>query len=267
AKTIDGNAAFYQTYNPIVQAYNTQVAFVLSAKTIDTYYEKIAEKYIDLFGDGAKTVSVGTLGYALNSSQDEDFPLNREDAKEYTVFGLENIEKDFDSLLVEKGNYYTWQYADTVLDIPLDSSNRNTTTAEVPFLGILLHGYMNYTGEAINMAGDYEYTLLKTIESGANPYFVLAYKNIAELKKNGYSEYYAVEYSVWKDTIVEEYKKLNEVLAPVKNEMIVGHEIVQDRVVLVTYENGTEIYLNYNNFEVNVSGLEIPAMDFRAEVA
>ncbi|MBR5295202.1 MAG: hypothetical protein IKU24_01275, partial [Clostridia bacterium] len=139
AKTIDGNAAYFQTYNPIVQAYNTQVAFVLSAKTIGTYYDKIAEKYADLFGEGAKTVSVGTLGYALNSSQDEDFPLNREDAKDYTVFGLENIKEDFDSLLVEKGNYYTWQYADTVLDIPLDSSNRNTTTAEVPFLGILLH--------------------------------------------------------------------------------------------------------------------------------
>ncbi len=267
AKTIDGKAAFFQTYNPIVQAYNTQVAFVLSAKTIGSYYDKISEKYLDLFGEGKKTVSVGSLGYALNSSQDEDFPLNREDAKDYTAFALEEIKKDFDHLILEKGNYYTWKYADTVLDIPLDSSNRNTTTAEVPFLGILLHGYMNYTGEAINMAGDYEYTLLKTIESGANPYFVLAYKNIAELKKNGYSEYYAVEYAVWKDTIVEEYKKLNEVLSPLQNQIITGHDILQERVVRVTYENGTEIYLNYNNYAVTVEGLEIPAMGFQAEVA
>ena len=263
AKTIDGKAAYFQTYNPIVQAYNKQVAFVISAKTIDSYYENIAEKYGKLFADGArKTVSVGTLGYALNSSQDEEFPLNREDAKDYTVASLETIAKDYDSLLVENGNCYTWKYADTVLDIPLDSSNRITTTAEVPFLGIVLHGYMNYTGEAINMAGDYEYTLLKTIENGANPYFVLAYDNIPELKVNGYSEYYAVEYSVWKETIIEEYKKLNEVLSPLQNQLITGHEIVAERVVKVIYENGTEIYLNYNNFAVTAGELEIPAMSY-----
>ncbi len=267
AKTIDGKAAYFQTYNPIVQSYNKQVAFVISAKTIDSYYENIAEKYTKLFSEGKKTVSLGTLGYALNSSQDEEFPLNREDAKDYTISSMETISKDYDSVLVEKGNYYTWKYADTVLDIPLDSSNRITTTAEVPFLGIVLHGYMNYTGEAINMAGDYEYTLLKTIENGANPYFVIAYENIPELKINGYSEYYAVEYGVWKETIIEEYKKLNDVLSPLQNQLITGHQIVAERVVKVTYENGTEIYLNYNNFAVTADTLEIPAMSYHVKNA
>jgi len=262
AKTIDGKAAYYQTYNPIVQAYNKQVAFVISAKTIDSYYEKISEKYTDLFAECKKTISLGSLGHALNSSQDEEFPLNREDAKDYTMSSLEKISENFESVLVEKGNSYTWKYADTVLDIPLDSSNRITTTAEVPFLGIVLHGYMNYTGEAMNMAGDYEYTLLKTIENGANPYFVVAYENIPQLKINGYSEYYAVEYGVWKETIIEEYKKLNEVLSPLQDQLITGHEIVAERVVKVSYENGTEIYLNYNNFAVNVETLEIPAMSY-----
>ena len=112
------------------------------------------------------------------------------------------------------------------------------------------------------MAGDYEYTLLKTIESGANPYFVVAYDNIAELKLNRYTEYYAVEYSVWKESIIEEYQKLNEVLAPLQDQLIVGHEILADRVVKVTYENGTQIYLNYNSFAINVNDFEIPAMGY-----
>ncbi len=262
AKTIDGKIAYFQTYNPIVQAYNTQVAYVISAGAIDGLYGRIAEDYAELFGEGNKTISVGSLGTALNSSQDEEFPLNREDAKDYTVKALENISKDYEDILLENGNYYTWKYADTVLDIPLDSSNRNTTTAEVPFLGILLHGYMNYTGEAINLAGDYEYTLLKTIENGANPYFVVAYRNVEELKINGYSEYYAVRYDTWKESILEEYKKLNELLGPLQNVLISSHELVSERVVKVGYENGTEIYLNYNNAEVTVDGQTISAMGF-----
>ena len=65
--------------------------------------------------------------------------------------------------------------------------------------------YYGFT-KAINLSGDFEYTILKTIENGANPYFVVAYDNIGELKTNGYSEYYAVEFATWKETIVEEYK-------------------------------------------------------------
>lgn len=260
-KTIDGKNAFFQTYNPIVQAYNTRVAFAISAKAYTPMYQKITEKYASFFGDGQKNISVGSLGFALNSSQDSEYPLNREDAKELTEYTLENIGKDYESVLVECGNYYTWEYADTILEIPLDSSNRNTTTHEVPFLGILLHGYKNYTGEAINLSGDYEYTLLKTIENGANPYFIIAY-NKNGLKVNGYSEYYAVEYAQWKESIAAEYKKLNEVLSPLQGQHITAHEIMDNRVVKVTYEEGTEIYLNYNNFAITVDGLELHAMGF-----
>lgn len=261
AKTIDGKVAYFQTYNPIVQAYNTQVSIAISAKAYTPMYQKIAEKYSSFFGDGQKNISVGSLGFALNSSQDSLYPLNRENTKELTEYTLENIAKDFDSVLVERGNCYTWAYADTILEIPLDSSNRNTASNEVPFIGILLHGYKNYTGEAMNLSGDYEYALLKTIENGANPYFILAYSKDG-LKVNGYSEYYAVEYAEWKETIAAEYEKLNKVLSPLQGQHITAHEIMDNRVVKVTYEKGTQIYLNYNNFAITVDGLELDAMGF-----
>jgi len=266
-KTIDGKAAYYRTYNPIVQADNTKVALVISIRSALSFYENITEKYSSLYGESTKNMSIGSLGYSLNSNQDEDFALNREDAKDYTVTTLEKITDGYDNVLVEKGNNYTWKYADVVLDIPLDSSNRITATAEVPFLGIVLHGYMNYTGEAINLAGDYEYTLLKTLENGANPYFVVGYQNIPELKVNGYGEYYAVEYAIWKESIIEEYEKLNEVLAPLQDETIVDHQILGDRVVKVTYSNNTSLYLNYNTFAVTSEGLEIESMGFRVVTA
>ncbi len=262
AKTIDGKFAYYQTYNPIVQAFNTQVAYVISAGAISDLFDSVTEKYAALYGDGEKNISVGSLGTALNSSQDEELPLNREDAKDYTISALDKISAAYDKVTVNNGNSYTWKYADTIMEIPLDSSNRITTTAEVPFLGILLHGYMNYTGEAVNLSGDYEYTLLKTIENGANPYFVVAYDNIAELKVNGYSEYYAVQYSTWKESIANEYKKLNEALGSLQNVVIQNHEILENRVVRVTYENGVQIYLNYNNFETTYGDITLDAMGF-----
>lgn len=262
AKTIDGKAAFYKTYNPIMQAFNSQVAYVVAAHRILPFYEKVVAKYGALFKDGEKSISVGSLGSALSSSQDEDFPMNREDAKSYVISALARIAEDFDQVLVEDGNAYAWRYADHILDIPLDSSNRNNTTAEVPFLGILLHGYKNYTGAAINLAGDYEYNILKTIESGADPYFVIAYQNTALLKTNGYGSYYAVNYETWKERIISEYKKIDDAMKRVQGQRITDHEILDSRVVKVTYENGCVIYLNYNNFDVVEEGVSLSAMDF-----
>ncbi len=262
AKTIDGKTAYYKTYNPSVQTYNSRVAYVLSAKTILPYFQKVTDKYSALFGDGKKNIAVGSLGSALNSSQDEDYPLNREDAKNYTVSALEAIDGSYDGIILENGNAYTWKYADHLLAIPLDSSNRINFTQEVPFMGIVLHGYIRFAGDPLNLAGDYRYTILKTIENGANPYFVLAYDNTAELKTNGYGSYYAVDYSTWKESILTEYNKINEVLSPLQDQIIVNHESLGNRVIRVTYEDGTQIYLNYNNFEVKAEGITLEAMGF-----
>ena len=60
----------------------------------------------------------------------------------------------------------------------------------------------------------------------------------------------------------EEYKKLDKILAPLQNQAISNHEILQERVVCVTYEGGTQIYLNSNNYAVTVEGNEIPAMGY-----
>lgn len=262
AKTIDGKTAYYKTYNAVTQSFNSFVAEVVSAHSYIDFYSKITEKYSAYYGDTEKNISVGSLGFALNSSQDEEFPLNREDAKNYTVSALEKIRQDYDSVLTTQGNAYTWANVDTILNIPLDSSNRNNISEEVPFIGIVLHGYMNYAGDAINLAGDYEYNLLKTIENGANPYFILAYENTAELKTNGYGQYYAVDWATWKDSVIEEYNKINDAIAPLQGCQITAHEFLGNRVVRVTYDNDTQIYLNYNNFAVTVDELELPAMSF-----
>ncbi len=262
AKTIDGKTAFFKTYNPVVQTFNTQVAYVIASNRISALYNKIAAKYAALFKDGEKAISVGTLGSALSSSQDENFPMNREDAKSYLTDALGKIAADNDHVMVEKGNIYTWRYAEHILNVPLDSSNRTDTSGEVPFMGILLHGYKHFTGDAINLAGDYEYNILKTVENGADPYFVIAYQNTALLKTNGYGAYYAVNYDTWKENIISEYKRIDGALKNVQDQRIIDHKILNNRVVVVTYENGCAIYLNYNNFEVTQGEITIPAMDF-----
>ena len=116
------------------------------------------------------------------------------------------------------------------------------------------------------MSGDIKYDILKAIENGASPNFVLAYQNSSRLKESSMfslNSYYAVDYETWLPSMLEVYNTLNEVLAPVKAKLITNHEIIERNVVKVTYEGGTSFILNYNGEkEVTVDGKVIEPLGF-----
>ncbi len=262
AKTVDGKPAWSKSYDYIFQTLGVTKNdhILLSSTVLDRYYENIKDKFLSLGTDG---VSLGSLGNSLNSSQDKENPVNREEAKEQIVDMLKNFSDEGKKILVNGGNQYTLQYADVVLGAPLDSNARVIATHEIPFVGMVLHGYKQFSGEAINLAGDYDYTVLKTIENGATPYFVLSYENTSELKTNGLTQYYAIQFDIWYDEVVTTYNELNKVLKKVAGSVVTNHEFVGDRVVKVSYENGVSFLLNYNNYEVEVEGVTLGAMDYK----
>ena len=151
--------------------------------------------------------------------------------------------------------------ASDILELPLDDSRLLYSYATVPFMSMVLHGYKEYSGTALNLAGDYNYHLLKTIESGASPYFIIAANNTSELKQHtdfALSKYYSVRYNIWVDDIVSAYNSVNEALSDVQNSAIRKHEILSDdgKVAKVVYENGISFYVNYGEKAYNIDELD-----------
>ena len=160
------------------------------------------------------------------------------------------MKEDGNSILLSGGNAYTYKYADFITDLPLDSSRNIYTTEAIPFLGMVLHGSIEYTGTAINLDGDFDYSVLKCIENGASPYFILSYTddeidNTSELKNFPmFSKYYSIKYNIWKDDLIETYKLLNEALSDVQDCEISNHERIASDIVRVEYSNGKTFILN-----------------------
>ena len=181
---------------------------------------------------------------------------------------LEQIKSNNEKILVNAGNEYTLRYVTDILELPLDDSRLLYSYATVPFMSMVLHGYVEYSGIALNLAGDYNYQLLKTIESGASPYFVVACNNTSDLKQYAHPEiaqYYSVSYSIWKNDIEKAYNAVNDALSDVQSSVIRKHEIVSDdgNVVKVIYDNGISFYMNYDEkaytVTVNDSEIVVPA--------
>ena len=177
---------------------------------------------------------------------------------------LQEVSADNANIMVDCGNAYTLKYADHVLNVPLDSSMNINTSQSIPFMGMVLHGYTEFTGPAINLDGDFDYSVLKAIENGAGLYFLVSKDNTSELKVfPEFSKYYAIKYDNWKPDIIDTYTLFNESMKTVKYATISDHEYIGTRIVRVEYDNGVEFILNYNTHEaVLEDGTTVGAMSF-----
>ena len=255
-RTIDDRYAFKREYMATQQKYAGYFQLAISPAYYNRFYTKFMKKYLQI--NHVEGISVGSLGNALNSDFDEDEPYNREDSKSFVTNALAFIKGTGDNeleVMVDGGNAYTWQYVDHILGASLDSSRYIVASYSVPFLGVVLHGYMNFTGAPLNMEGDVNYAKLKAIENGASIYFTLSYQNTQNLKESFYlSKYYSVRYDIWFDDVVEIYTELNQQLADVQTMPIIGHEFLTGMRVPDTDELDRDLSEKFDyvmNFQSN----------------
>lgn len=228
-KTIDDRYSSLREYDASLQSYVSYYKLCISPSVLSHFYETFSKNYLK-YGNSA--ISVSTMGSALNSDFDSDEPYNRNDSKVFVEKFFAQLDADMSSVMSTSGNIYTWKYVDKMLGVSLQSSRSLYASASVPFMGVVLHGCVEFTGSALNMAGDIDFEILRTIENGAGLYFILSYDN-TELLKDDYmlSKYYSVRYDIWRDELVERYNQLNELLRDVQTSLIVGHEfLIGERV-------------------------------------
>jgi len=225
AKTIDNRYISKYEYDFVAQSYMTIGLMVISPARYENIYNNFKKEYSALGGTG---ISVSTLGTDLNSDFNKKDPYNREEAKGFVTNILADMQENIGNVMIDGGNSYTLGYADHVLNVSLDSSGYTYAAGTIPFFGIVFHGYLDFAGSPTNMAGNYDHELLKIIENGASPYFLLAYQNTEKLKENYtyQQKYYSVSYEIWKEDIVESYAMLSEALGDLRTETIVNHEFV-----------------------------------------
>ena len=242
-KTIDDRYTSKRMYSATQQKYDSYYQLAISPAYFSHFYEKLMAKYLGY--DNVSGISVGSLGNALNSDFDEDEPYNREDSKSFVKKALSYIKGEGDNALevmVDGGNAYTWQFADHILGASIDSSHYIRASYSVPFLGVVLHGYTNFTGSPLNMEGDLNYAKLKAMENGASVYFTLSYQNTQNLKENELlSQYYSIRYDIWFDDVVEIYNELNSNMKDLQGMIIVDHQFLTGMRVPDTDELKSDI--------------------------
>ncbi len=155
-----------------------------------------------------------------------------------------------------------WQYASALTQVPLRSSNYIFETQEIPFFGLALRGLVPMYAPYINFEANREEYLLKVLESGINPSFLVTEADSRDLRNSNSSAIYTSKYSTFQDEIIAVYQQVESVETVIGDAAITDHRRSGDQVA-ITYENGVKLLLNYSNKSVDFDGHKLEAYAYK----
>lgn len=239
--------------------YDELTHYIVSPKFLPRYvsgFEKSIAKY-DVSG-----ITLRDLGDVLASDKKRTEVIHRQMAEDVVKGQLEELRSLGMDLTVKGGNAYSLGYVTDILDAPVMYSRFYIVDEQVPFYEMVVHGSVDYTGQALNlMDKDVDETmLLELIEYGAAPRFTMSYEDSDDIKYTSSADMYSVCYTTWIEDAQRIYNQLNQVLSCVEGASMVRHEKLENGLVRVSYSNGVTVYVNKTESAIQSGGISVDAM-------
>jgi len=226
------------------------------------YYRGYATDDIEaLTKYGIDGVSMYGLNRGIYTGWDDEVVLGNVHQDRINAMLTQFDEADF-RLGLYNPDSYLFGHLTTYYDAPISSSDFAVTSASVPFIQLVLGGYVDMYSPYLNFISDEQYTLLRLVEFGIFPAYILTGGSAYEVKETNSSSVYISEYDVLQNRIALYYDFVNEGLMTTIGHEMVDHSFIAEGVVLVEYDDGSQIVLNYNNTEVTVDTVTVPAAGY-----
>jgi len=257
------------TYDMIKQVNKRTFKEEEKKEVYDTFYyltpskanEDLSELVSSYTDDGVKNLAIAGLSNTIFSYSLKGKFYTRNDTANDNIKLIGDVAKKT-NLVLEQPVSYLWKDTNAFLDMPLGSSDYMYVDEEIPFLSMVLKGIIPMYSNYVNFEANKQEFLLQMVEAGVYPSFYVTYENSSDLIYTNSSDLYSTEYKTYKDTIVKydkDLRKLNEVT---KGSVIKKHEKLNNGVTVVTYDNGTKIYVNYTSVSRTVDGVKVGAMSY-----
>lgn len=187
--------------------------------------------------------------------------VSREKTIEIYQKALEKISKDY-LINSSNPNLYTWKYVDRYLDAPVFNSQYIIETDTVPFLQLVLNGSMEIYSPYSNFSFYTDSDVLRMIDYNVYPSFVLSHEPAYLLMATNSANYFSTEYAEYKDLIKSIYERVNGALKYTVNSEWINRKVIENGVIVNTYQNGIEILINYKDEPAIYKGREVAPLSY-----
>jgi len=242
-----------------------QVSYINSPRAVPGHVDGFIQSYGKY---GLSTLSLRDLGGYIASDHRKNHTIDRETAKNIAQEQISKIGAAYPGLLLDKANIYAFPYASHIVGAPDGADRFYIIDGEAPFYQMIVHGYIDYACQIINTNDTYDYdlTLLKMLEYGASPSYILTYEPSSQLKRTLAEQYYSTLYTDWIDVIEEQYGVLNTINNYVRTAVITGHIKHAQGVYETVYSNGVSVFVNYGEKDKNIDGITVPSRGYATRV-
>ena len=236
--------------------YVTRPSYVMgNVDSVSSYVSKL----------GTANISFGDISKQLCGDYNYKRHVSREAAMNMITDKYQEIAEKGQKVMANSDNFYNVPYADVITGAVLNNKSFNIVDETIPFYQIALHGLVDYTAESINLSQDAQDIILKSAELGAGLYFTVTDEPTATLQDTKFTEYFATDYSMWKEDILNYYNRFKNDFGGTYDEYIVGHSKIDNNVYKTEFSGGKVVIVNYNYNPYNYNGTEVPARDYIVE--
>lgn len=260
ALTLNKNRAGLYNYNLVSRYIMSQNTLYLVSPLRLKDFSSGVTRSID--SKGIESVKILDLGYRLNSDFNVSDTVDRYQSRIYSQDYLKTLSEKV-NLKVEKGSIYSLPYAEKITNIPTTSSGYLILDETVPFYQIAISGYVAYVTEPINTASDPRDQFLRTVELGGQLAYTWVYAlpdNITDNSEEYFDCLYANSSSQAKE-FADAYASL---YSKIYNSSIIGHIKINDTLSKTVWDNGTCVYVNYDNEDIEIDGVTVKSKNFTA---
>nr|MBR4279534.1 hypothetical protein [Clostridia bacterium] len=230
------------------------------------YAKENASKLLNTLDEmNAYGVSFRDIGNLLSADYNPKRTVTREKVKAMNIETMKEAQAKGQDVMIRMGNDYAVPYASIVTDMDLNGTRYSIIDKTVPFYQIALHGMKDFTGEPINLAGDYVMEFLRCVEYGGGLNFTFMYEDGKILQDTYHTNFFGAEYSNWAEKAAGMLSRYQAETTGLNQQRIVSHEYLSDDVVVTGYADGTKVYVNYGSEAYAEGGVNVPARDYFVE--
>lgn len=224
--------------------------------------DALSDRYLafsqDVFSHPGVGMAVDGIGWTLNS----DFKKNHFLSREQAITEYQNLlAKNQGFMAFFAPNDYLFTYTRAYYDMPLGDNGYIFTTEAVPFLEIVLAGYIPYYGPALNFSSNVQDDLLRQVDYGVYPSYFLTQEVTAKILNTTSEWIYTSSRAQWLEEIKQTYQWMNALLAPVKGQVVFARQTLAPNVIATTYANGKQIIVNYGDTPFRLGNITVKAKD------
>lgn len=224
------------------------------------YFKTNAEADMEEFKKfNIQSLSLGGLSGNVFSHFDGGKIGSSEDGMEYTNQLMNYLNEHDIGVNVYNPDAYMFQSIDESYETPIRSSELMFIDETIPLVPLILSGYKDMYSPYMNFSSNDEDSILRLIEFGVYPTFLLTGESTYNLKGTASNEVYVSELSYLEERLEHYYSSVNGALKEVVGSKMTKHEIIDQGIRKVTYSNGKQIIINFNDSDYLYKDIEIKA--------